>query len=65
MSGPKITEALLDPSWKWCLLDVDGHKVVCLTLIHPRSGEEISSLLPRGSARQIGEALVDLSGKAE
>lgn len=57
-----IASICIDPKWRWALVNLaDGQRLgICLTLVHPQYGE-IVSLLPKGVAAGMGEALTALS----
>lgn len=44
--GPKIEAALIDPAWKWGVVQFGEVAVPYLTLVHPTHGEIASLLLP-------------------
>jgi len=56
MADDKITEAVLDPVWRWGTVDVGGVKHPFIGVTHPRHGT-LSFIVPKAVVRQMIEGL--------
>ncbi len=55
----KITQALIDPKWKWGKVIIDGKTLLFLMLVHPVHGE-IVSLIPKDTMLQMSKDFAGL-----
>lgn len=59
----KITNVALDPRWSTAFVDLDGCKLICVTIEHPVHGV-VDMIVPRASARKIGKTLTDMANES-